>query len=129
MPGVRANQASVNDTVQAYSGASGPVTAGQILWEYASPINGRIIGLVCNSTIAGVGAGNTVLDVLKNGTSVFTTTANRPTLLGTGTGEFANTLPDDCSIRKGDTLQLKVLTIPATTGAQRVMMTLAIGDA
>ena len=126
MPGTRAQAKNVIDNVTGYSSAA--VTAGQVLWEYVSTVFGRLSGIKFLAVTAGSGAGNTVGDVLINGTSVWAAAGNKPTLLGTSTGEFANAVPDPNtrSIRPGDRITVQVNTIPATTGHARLMATVSI---
>jgi len=126
MPGTRAQARNVVDNVCGYSSAA--VTAGQVLSEYVSTVFGRITGVKFLAVTAGSGAGNTVGDVLKNGTSIWATAGNRPTLLGTSTGEFNNAVGDagSVAIRPGDRITLQVNSIPASTGHARVMATASI---
>lgn len=126
MPGTRAQSSNVCDTVQGYSLAA--VTLNQILFEYVSVLFGRITGVKFLAVTAGVGAGNTVGDVLLNGTSIWSNVANKPTLLGTATGEFANAIPDAAfrGVRPGDRLTIQIITIPATTGHARVTANIAL---
>jgi hypothetical protein len=126
MPGTRAQSKDICDTVAGYSNAA--VTAGQILQEWVAPAFGRLSGIKFLAVTAGVGAGNTVGDVLINGTSVWATAGNRPTLATASTGEFNNAVADPNSrgIRPGDRVTLQINTIPATTGHARVMATVAV---
>lgn len=126
MPGTRAQPKNVATVVQGYSNAA--VTASQVLTEFVAPVWGRITGIKANAQTAGTGAGNTVIDVLKNGTSIWVTAAQRPTLAAASTGEFNNALgsPGRTGVRPGDVLSVTVATIPATTGHARVMASVAI---
>ena len=112
MPGTKTNGWAKPGTINAYSLAA--VTAGLFMTEWVAPFPGRIAAVVANGRTAGTGGGNTVLDILKNGTSVYTTTANRPTLAATSTGAFANTNPDVRSFIPGDVIALETLTISST---------------
>lgn len=125
MPGTRTQAKDVVDTVQGYSSTA--VTAAQILFEYVSPLFGRISGIKFYGVTAGSGGGNTVADVLLNGTSVWANAANRPTLAATSTGEFNNAVADAASrgIRPGDRLTLQVNSV-STTGHARLMGVVAI---
>jgi|SRR5262252_9195431 len=125
MPGTRSQPGNICDTAQGYSQAA--VTAAQILFEYVAPCFERITGVKFLAVTAGVGAGNTVGDVLLNGTTVYSIAANKPTLASASTGEFANPLPDPNSrnLRPGDRLTIQINSIPATTGHARVMATVA----
>jgi hypothetical protein len=126
MPGTRAQAKDVVDNACAYSSAA--VTAGQVLQEYVSTVFARISGIKFLAVTAGSGAGNTVGDVLLNGTSVWANAANRPTLAAASTGEFQNSVPDPNTraVRPGDRLTIQVNTIPATTGHARVMATVSL---
>jgi hypothetical protein len=126
MPGTRSQTKNVVDTIQGYSGATA-VIAAQILFEAVSTLFGRISGIKFFAVTAGTGAGNTVCDVLLNGTSIWSVAANKPTLLATSTGEFANSVPDPNSrgVRPGDRITLQVSSV-STTGHARLMGTVAI---
>lgn len=113
MPGTRVQGNSVIDSLQGYNLTA--VTAAQVLWKCVPPFFGRIKGVKAFADTAGTGAGNTVLDITRNGTSIWTTAANRPTLAATSTGEFANSDPDLGNFRPGDQLALIVSAI-STTG-------------
>lgn len=126
MPGTRAQAKDIVDTVQGYSSAA--VTAAQVLFEYVAPMFGRISGIKFLAVTAGTGGGNTVGDVLLNGTSIWAVnTAGKPTLAATSTGEFTNSVPDPGSraIRPGDRLTLQVASI-SSTGHARLMCTVGI---
>lgn len=126
MPGTRAQPKNVVDVVQGYSFAA--VTANEVLTEYVSTVFGRITGIKFLAVVAGTGAGSTVGDVLINGTSVWATAANKPTLAAASTGEFNNATPDPGrpGVRPGDRVTLQINTVPATTGHARVMASAAI---
>lgn len=116
----------VRESAKGYSNAA--VTANQILNEVVVPVRCEIGALTATAVTAGTGAGSTVLDVLLNGTSIWATAANKPTLAAASTGEFASTKPDagTNACRPGDRLTLQVSSIPATTGHARVMIALCL---
>ena len=122
MPGTRAQAKNIVDTVAGYSNAA--VTAAQILNEYVIVCFGRITGIKFYAQTAGGGA--CVGDVLVNGTSIWATAGNRPTL-ASGTGEFTNAVgdPNKVGIRPGDRITVQINTI-TTTGPARVSATVAI---
>jgi hypothetical protein len=126
MPGTRAQSKNIIDNCCGYSSAA--VTAGQIIYEYVVVAFGRLSGIKFLAVTAGSGAGNTVGDVLINGTSVWASAANRPTLAAASTGEFNNAVPDPNtrSVRPGDRITLQINTIPATTGHARLMASVAL---
>jgi hypothetical protein len=122
MPGTRAQAKNVVDVVTGYSSAA--VTAAQVLSEYVSVVFGRISGIKFYAVTAGGGA--CVGDVLVNGTSVWASAGNKPTL-ASGTGEFTNSVPDPGSrgIRPGDRITVQINTV-TTTGPARVSASVAI---
>lgn len=123
MPGTRAQSKDVIDLVQGYSNAA--VTASQILTEYVSVCFARISGVKFFAVTAGTGGGNTVGDVLLNGTTIWTTAANKPTLAATSTGEFTNAVPDVRGVRPGDRITVQIASI-STTGQARLMASVGL---
>src|ERR1700761_4953898 len=66
-----------------------------------------------------------VLDLLANGTSVFTTTANRPTIAA-GSTLSAVTVPDITSLTENTLLQMAVLSVGSTTPGANVCMVVSL---
>lgn len=125
MAGVTTNANPIRLTVDGYSNAA--VTASQVLTEFVAPVRCEIGAITALAVTAGSGSGNTVLDVLLNGTTIWTTAANRPTLASASTGEFTTLKPDGTlALHPGDRLTLEVASIPATTGHARVMFSVAL---
>jgi len=114
----------VREVVQGYNVAA--VTAALTLWEMVLPFAGRIHAVKVYAAVAGTGAGNTVADVLLNGTSIWAAAGNKPLLLATATGEFANATPTTQCFNAGDRLLLQVASI-STTGHARLSISVAIG--
>ena len=94
---------------------NGAVVASQILKSWVAPFPCRLGAIKFYATAAGTGAGNTVMDVQIGGTSVWTSTANRPTLLSTSTGEFLNPQADGTAVQFGNLVTLRCISI-STTG-------------
>jgi len=126
--GTRSGGGSIIDTVQFFSGAAGAMTAAQVLAETTVAHYGRIGGIIANAVTAGTGGGNTVLDVLLNGTSIFTVTASRPTLLATSTGNFTSKVPNTRGVKPGDRITVICLSV-STTGHARVSGEVCLEDA
>ena len=126
MPGTRIQAKNVADSFQGYSSAA--VSAALVLTECVCVSFGRITGIKFLVVTAGTGGGNTVGDVLLNGTSIWAVnTAGKPTLAATSTGEFANSLPDPGSsgVRPGDRITIQIASI-SSTGHARLMANVAI---
>jgi hypothetical protein len=111
----------VKQTFTDYSASA--VTTGTNKREWVALFGGRIVAHARAET-AGTGAGNTDLDVKVNGTSVLA----RVLRLATGvTGEFTQGEPASrASVRPGDRISYDVAAVPATTGAARVSISIAI---
>lgn len=123
MPGTKSNAFPIRNHVTGYSNAA--VTAAQKLTEFVAVAPMRIGAVKVYAATAGTGAGSTVVDVLLNGTSIWTTAADRPTLLATSTGEFANPAPNTRAVQPGDRIEIQVASI-STTGHARLSATVAL---
>jgi len=105
------------------------VTANLYLARFISPCRLDLGGMQFWADTADVGAGNTVIDVFINGTSIWTTAGQRPTLASAATGGFTLTRPPTRSVNKSDRLDIQVVTIPATTGHANVRASIALENA
>jgi hypothetical protein len=114
----------------AFSGATGAVTAAQVLAEMTFPFAaGKIGGMEFFAVTAGTGGGNTVLDVLLNGTSIWTAAGDKPTLLAvTANGRFTQASPNVKALRYGDRITIIALTV-SSTGHARVSGAVALEKA
>lgn len=74
---------------------------------------------------ASSGGSPTVLDVLLNGSSVWTVVGNRPTLAASQTGRFTSGPINRSAVQDGDVLQLIVV---SAGGAGQVSATVALED-
>ena len=127
MPGTRTNTNPVRMVLHGYNAAA--VTAALSLGKFLIPSRMKILNVMGKAGTAGAGAGNTVLDIKRNGTSIYTTTANRPTLAAAATtGEFANQNPNIRTLVAGDVIELLVLSV-SDTGHADVTMSVALGIA
>jgi|SRR6266542_253750 len=91
------------------------IVANQYLKLWVAPFNCRIGGIQVNARTAGTGAGNTVLDILLNGSSAWPIhPGNRPTLAATSTGAFVLSAPEVTVIKQGDKVDLRVISISST---------------
>lgn len=65
------------------------LTTGTAKGRWLVPCFATILDVICNSGTAGSGGTSDIIDVNLNGTTIFTTQANRPTLLVGDTGLFS----------------------------------------
>lgn len=63
-----------------------------------------------------------IADVLKNGTTTYTTTGNRPTLTAGQTHATA-TAPDSAAVADGDYVQVKLVQVGTTSPGADVVLT------
>jgi hypothetical protein len=109
--------------VQAWLGGYAPtIGVGTVLFSHVAPSNGRVCVIRARAQQAGT-AGNTVLDLFRNGTSMYRNQTRRPTLVGTTVGAFSANAPDEQAIVAGDLIQLLV---QASGGHQGVSATAAV---
>jgi hypothetical protein len=68
--------------------------------------------VILRRTIAGTG-GTTEIDVLKNGSTIFTTPANRPKILASAgnNARSVSVAPDIPGVLAGDRLEIRILTV------------------
>lgn len=72
-----------------------------------------IIGTRLTVGTAPTGA-NLVIDVLKNGSTIYTTTSNRPTIIAGSSSGGPGATPDVNSLAAGDYLTVNILTVGST---------------
>jgi hypothetical protein len=77
------------------------------------PFPGVIIGISVAVGTAPTGA-SLVIDVNKNGTTVFTTQGNRPTIVAGATATASEAIPDVTTIAMGDVYKIDVDQIGST---------------
>ena len=116
----------IEDILRHYS--SGALTAANDKWRWVIPCYGRIVDVICDSATAGSGGTSDIIDVHVNGTTIYTTQDNRPTLLVGNTGLFseADAGPDGTlTVVPGDVVSCDVDQI-ATTGSALFTITILI---
>jgi len=76
---------------------------------YVMPVGGTIVSVRFWRGTAG-GAGSTILDVNKNGTTLWTTQANRPTITAANGSDYSATvtLPDVTTVAAGDKISMDI---------------------
>lgn len=124
-------------------GGSGSVAASGIVYtEYVFGTDGSIVPLsgvgisyVVNRDAAISGcyihcgtlgtASNTIVDINKNGTSVFTNQANRPSLAWNDSNGWAYSFPDNNTITPGDIITLDIDSVASGAGGLSVSIIMA----
>lgn len=107
--------------------SSGAITSGTVKREWVVPFDCHILDVICDSETAGSGGTSDIIDVNRNGTTIYTTQANRPTLLVTNTGMFAEAgEPEVRQLVAGDVLSYDIDQI-ATTGSARFKIAILVG--
>ena len=101
---------------------SAAITAGTNKKEWIATHAGSIDQVAVDSAGAGSGAGNDVIDVNINGTTIFTTQARRPTRLATDTGYYTVGMPEAGSFKAGDIIGYDVDSVGASGGGTRTSL-------
>lgn len=106
--------------------SAGALTAGANKDRWQAPFSGEIVSVSAVVGTAPTGAA-ILLDVNKNGTTVFTTQANRPTvpISATETADATTHKPDDAvkSFAKGDTISLDIDQVGSTVAGSDLDVT------
>jgi hypothetical protein len=66
-----------------------------------------------------------IVDLMKNGTTMFTTSANRPTIAISGNAS-TTTLPDITSVVVGDRLRIDVIQVGSTIAGSNLYVTVTL---
>jgi hypothetical protein len=96
--------------------ASGALTTTGVKDRWVAPLAGDILEVVATVGTQPTGS-SLIFDIQKNGATIYTTTANRPTIApSTSTSTWANASgdPDVRSFATGDVLSLTVTQIGST---------------
>ena len=94
----------------------GALTVGVAKDKLVLPFNGELINAAVTVGVAPTGAA-LVVDLLLNGVTIYTTTANRPTVaISALVGSPANSVlrPDVTKFVAGDVLSLSIITVGST---------------
>ena len=94
--------------------------------DWICPIHGRIVDVIVDSETANSGESEDIMDIDINGTTIYTTQGNRPSLVAADTGIWIEDgEPEITVVRPGDIITATVDTI-ATTGSKRVKVLIVI---
>lgn len=125
-PGLISGVAVGSQRIQGFlSGGSGNVSpnSGQVLAALVACAPGQIRTVVAAASVKGTGT--TIVDLQKNGTSMYHDPTHRPTIPA-GSGKFFGYVPDDRAIQIGDLLSLVVVQVSG--GSSGVVATAAIEE-
>ena len=107
--------------------SSGAITTGTNKREWVVNFHGRIVDVICDSGAAGSGANSDIVDVNINGTTVYTTQANRPELTSGDTGMFTEAAqPEVVTVVPGDVISYDIDQVCAGGGSTRFKILIAI---
>lgn len=106
---------------------NGALTAGTNKREWIVPFYCNVVDVVVDSETVGVGANNTIIDVNRNGITIFTDQNLRPTLRSGDTGHWRWGVDgilvfpeyEDVQLIPGDVLSYDVDQIQSTSGVLR----------
>lgn len=104
----------------------GTLAVGARGLRYYPDFAGTVIGVRASVGVAPSGAA-VVVDLNKNGASVYTTQANRPTIAA-GTNTVAAALPDDASVATGDYFTIDVDAVGSTTAGSDLTVQLLMRE-
>ncbi len=107
--------------------SNGAITTGTAKREWIVNFHGRIVDVICDSEAAGSGGSSDIIDVNINGTTIYTTQANRPTLNSGDTGMFSEaSLPEVVTVVPGDIISYDVDQVCAGAGSTRFKILISI---
>lgn len=92
---------------------AGALTVQTGTGRFSFPVGATILGV--SATVGTAPSGSSlIVDVLKNGSTIFTTTANRPTI-ASGTTSVGETVPDVTSVNANDYLTVSITQVGSST--------------
>jgi hypothetical protein len=106
---------------------AGAQTTGALKWQGILPFAGTITDVRAYLNTAPTGA-TFIVDLLKNAVSLYTTTANRPTVAISGNAS-TTLLPDTVAVAVGDRLSVSILQIGATIAGSDLTVAVTVKQA
>lgn len=94
------------------------VNTGQVKWYAPRAMN--ILNVIISVGTAPTGA-SIIVDVNKNGTTIFSTQGNRPTIAASGTSDTSS-VPDVTSVAAGDYLTVDIDQIGSTVAGANLVV-------
>lgn len=101
-------------------GDANVITSGNLGLRLRSPYSGEITNVVATLEEAPTGS-DAIFDIYKNGSSIFTTSANRPTIAD-GTNDDLSSVPDDVYFVENDIFTFYVSQMGSTTPGSGLMI-------
>jgi hypothetical protein len=101
---------------------SGGLSVAAGVLRYAFPSAVAVVDVAATANTAPVGS-SILFDVNKNGTTIFTTQANRPAILAAANATAANAVPDVTAFAAGDYLTLDVDQVGSGTAGSNAVVT------
>jgi len=108
--------------------AAGNISAGALKHKWVAPVAGTIVGVRAHLGTAPAGS-TAILDINKNGTTLYTTQGARPTFADGGDGAATTTLPAVTAVAAGDVLTLDVDAVGSGTAGAALAVAIAIKTA
>ena len=116
---------NIVDILEYYSNAA--ITTGTAKKEWVPGFYGRILDVIIDSETANSGEATDIADININGTTIYTTQGNRPTLPTLDTGMWGEAAePEVVTFEPDDIISLDIDQI-ATTGSARVKVAILLG--
>ena len=106
--------------------SNGAITAGNQKREWMVTFNGHIVDVIADSGVVGGNSDQAdIIDVDLNGTTIYTTQGNRPSLPQGDTGLFTEAAePEITALRVGDILSYNVDQVDGGGGSSRFKLTI-----
>jgi hypothetical protein len=102
----------------------GAQTTGTEKQGFLMGVGGTIVDVRAYLSTAPTGQ-SFIVDVMKNGTTLFTTSGNRPTIAA-GANASSTTLPDVTSVAPGDRLRIDVIQIGSGTAGSNLYVSVTV---
>lgn len=106
---------------------TGDATTGPGSFRFPMPTSATISGVAATADTAPTGAA-LIFDVNKNGTTIFTTQANRPTILAGANQSTEFAVPDVTSVATNDLITVDIDQIGSTEPGANVVVVIAFVD-
>lgn len=100
------------------------VGTGDVGWVVPAGLAGTILTVTANVATAPTGA-SLIVDVHRNGTTIFTTQGNRPTIAASSTAS-SDATPDVTALAAGDVLRADIDQVGSTEPGELLVVTITV---